>query len=462
MVLQALRQMHTFEGISDDDLLKLLPAAKEIVAAADDILFNEGDPPSGLYVLLEGRLEISKMIGGRSVVLEQYQPGVFVGEISILTGQPHMATGRAMTASRYLKFEPSLFADLHSSPVARLLLTTMYYRVRDTESTLQQNDKLTALGRLSAGLAHELNNPAAASLRAAKQLPETLANVQSLLLNFTQLQLTADQITFITHLLSELAERAQAAPLSPLEQSDLEETISQWVDDQGFDNGWELAPGLAQGRVRLEELDALKATVGADALDEALVWLDGMLNLHSLLTTLEGSTLRISDMIRAVTAYTALDESPLQEVDLRERLENTLALFRHELGNMTVIREYDPALPRVVVYASELDQVWANLIDNAIDATTGRGRLRVRTLRDGDCALVEIADDGVGIPPDMMPRIFEPFFTTKAVGEGAGLGLDIAYRIVVNRHGGDIRVTSSPGDTRFRVTLPLGEPLGEP
>jgi signal transduction histidine kinase len=456
MVLQALRQMHTFDGVSDADLLALLPAAEELTLEADDILFAEGDPASGLYVLLEGELEINKLIGGRPVVLEQYQPGVFVGEISILTGLNHTATGRAVQHSRFLRFAPALFADLNTSPVARLLLITMVTRVRDTESVLQQNEKLSALGRLSAGLAHELNNPAAASLRAAKQLPEALSMLQSLLLNLSQLNLSAEQISAITGLLNTLVARGNhATPLNALEQSDLEEKLSQWLEDRGIDNAWELAPALAQGHTQVDDLDALAEIIPHDALDEALVWIDGMLTMRSILTTLEQSTVRISEMINAVTAYSALDESPLQLANLHHVLDNTLVIFGHALRNMTITRDYASNVPLVPLYMGDIEQVWANIIDNAVDATNGRGSVHIHTEVEGECAVVEITDNGVGIPPHILPRIFEPFFTTKNVGEGAGLGLDIAYRIVVNRHHGDIRVTSQPGDTRFRVYLPL-------
>lgn len=455
MVLQALRQMHTFDGITDEDLMQLLPAAKELILQENDILFHEGDPASGLYVLLEGELEISKQIGGRSVVLEIYQPGVYVGEISILTGLDHTASGRALTASRFLKFEPSLFSSLNASPIARLLLITMATRIRDTESVLQQNEKLSALGRLSAGLAHELNNPAAASLRAAKQLPDALSELQSLLLNISRLNLSAEQIKSVTDLLSNLSDRAKTTPpLTSLAQSDLEDTLTQWMEEHEIENAWELAPGLAQAHAAADDLAALANLVGQDALDEALIWIAGMLNMHTTLAALEQSTLRISEMIDAVMAYSALDESPLQTVNIHDGLENMLVIFGHALKHMTVHREYDTSLPLIAVYAGELDQVWSNLIDNAIDATDGRGQLWIRTMREEDFLVVEIADDGIGIPREIMPRIFEPFFTTKNIGEGAGLGLDIAYRIVVNRHNGDIRATSTPGDTRFRIYLP--------
>jgi signal transduction histidine kinase len=448
--------MPIFENIADADLECMVPLAHELTLPEGGILFNEGDPASGLYILLEGELEISKLIGGRSVVLEIYQPGVFVGEISLLTGLPHTAAGRALMPSRFLHYPPSLFASLQTSPVARLLLSTMAQRVRATEALVQQNEKLSALGRLSAGLAHELNNPASASLRAAKQLPETLAALQELLLNLNRLNLTPEQIQMVVALQLRLVEAMRSAPpLDALALSDREDILATWIDAHGGGNGWELAPILAQAHATPADLDALLGTVAADTVDEVLRWLNGMLTMHSLLYTLESSTMRISELIGAVRAYSYMDQSPVQTVDIHEGLDNTLVILGHKLQNVTVKRDYDRTIPPLTVYGSELNQVWTNLIDNAIDATEGRGRLTIRTWREGDCVVVEIADDGCGIPPQHLSRIFEPFFTTKAVGEGAGLGLDAAYRIVVNRHEGDIRVTSRPGDTRFQVSLPI-------
>ena len=360
-----------------------------------------------------------------------------------------------MTASRLLRFPPNLFTQLNASPVARLLLSTMAQRIRDTEVKVQQSEKLSALGRLSAGLAHELNNPASASLRAAKEMPQTLATLQSLLLNLNSLNLEPKQIAYVMEYLDALRERGRLSPpLDPLGQSDLEDALGAWIEAHSIPGAWEIASSLAQARAQLAELDALMDAVGEDAVDEALIWVSGVLTLYSLLETLSNSTGRVAETIQAVKAYSESEQTEQQEQDVHDGLEKALIILRPRLKNVDIIREYDRAIAPVMAYPSELNQVWANLIDNAIDAIGDRGHIWIRTMQENGCVTVEIADDGCGVPLDLQVRVFEPFFTTKTIGEGVGLGLDIAYRIIVNRHQGDIRFVSKPGDTRFRVSLP--------
>ena len=303
-MLQALRQFPMFDGISDEALASMIPEAEEIALGDGERLFDEGEMASGLYVLIEGQIELSKQIGGRTVVLEDHQPGAFVGEVSLLTDMPHTATARAMTASRLLRFPPNLFTQLNASPVARLLLSTMAQRIRDTEVKVQQSEKLSALGRLSAGLAHELNNPASASLRAAKELPQTLATLQSILLNLDRLSLNPAQVSSVMHYLEVLRERGRRSPaLDPLSLSDLEDSLCTWLEAHNLPDPWEIASALAPARASVEELDALLDAVGDDAIDEALVWLSGMLTLHNLMETIFNSTGRIAETIQAVKAY---------------------------------------------------------------------------------------------------------------------------------------------------------------
>jgi signal transduction histidine kinase len=454
----AIRQMPLFANFTDEQCTSLWDQGSEIYLEAGETLFHEGDPPQGLYILLEGSMEISKKIGAQPVVLAIFGPGQFVGEISLLTGSPHNATVRLTEPSRLLKFDAELFNGLKSSPVIGLMLSTMAERLRNTEAQVQQHEKLSALGKMSAGLAHELNNPASASLRAAKQLPETLSTLQALMLSLNQLNLRVDQVQYLIELQASLMQRSsETLVLDSLEISDREEEVAAWIEDQGIPDGWQLAPVLVGAALDIDQLDTLRERVGDSALGAALIWLEGTLRVLGLLRMIETSTTRIVELIKSVKAYSYMDQGPSQEVDIHEGLENTLTILNHKLKNVTVTREYDHNLPHITVYGSELNQVWTNLIDNAIAAMDGRGHIWIRTWRDEDRLKVEIKDNGPGIPSEIQSHIFEPFFTTKPVGEGTGLGLDISYRIVVDHHQGSIKVDSAPGDTRFQVCLPVGQ-----
>lgn len=452
-----LKQLPLFSNLSDEQIAFLSHLGKEIHVEEGEVLFHEGDAPKGLYVLLDGSLQITKWIGAQEVILDNHGPGTFVGEISLLTGAPHMATGRATSPSLFLVYEASHFRSaLNASPVIAILLSTTAERLRNTEALVQHHEKVSALGKLAAGLAHELNNPASVSLRAAKHLNETLLVLQSLLMKLDELNVSGENLKYLSDYQASLISRAaQNHVLDPLTQSDMEEEIAEWLEGQGVQNSWKLAPTLLSAGMDINQMTDLQERVGGQAFGDVLAWLRSMLTVAGLLKTIEHSTNRINELVNAVKAYSYMDQSPLQEVDLHEGLENTLIVLGHKMRDMKVTREYDPNLPRLTVYGSELNQVWTNIIDNAIYAVGGHGHLWIRTRWDDERVMVEIADDGPGIPTEIQSRIFEPFFTTKKVGEGAGIGLDIAYRIIVDRHHGQIRMTSKPGDTRFQIYLPV-------
>jgi signal transduction histidine kinase len=453
----ALREIPLFDSFTDAELQHLASLGKEIKLKAGEMLIREGDPPKGLFVLLEGNVEVYKQIGGQPVHLNKIEIGSFVGEISLLTGAASMASVRAVTECRFFSLEVRVFQDaLNTSPTLNLLLSTMSQRLRATESRIQQHEKLSALGKLSAGLAHELNNPAAANLRAAKQLPETMATLKSMVVRLNQSSLSHNQLAFLNSLQEELIARAAEQQfLDALTQSDREDELSQWMDAHEVNNGWELAPMLVSAGITVEDFETLRDNVGDDALGDALTWIESTLTAADLLRIIEQSSTRISELVKAVKAYSYMDQSPQQEVDIHAGIENTLVILGHKLKNIRITRNYDRSLPRITVFGSELNQVWTNLIDNAVDAMEGHGELQISTWMKDDRIHVEIVDNGPGIPEEIQSRIFEPFFTTKEMGDGSGMGLDIAYRIIVERHGGNIQLFSKPGETRFDVCLPV-------
>lgn len=318
-----------------------------------------------------------------------------------------------------------------------------------------------ALGKLSAGLAHELNNPASAARRAALNLTEAMDDVRAASMKFLERPLTEAQREAVLMLEKKSAQHAASRvgpPEDPLELSDREEQLTAWLERNGVEEAWKIAPVLAEAGAKTEKLDDLKALLGPDLVGPAAKRIAAVITIFGLIQEIDNSTRRISDLVTAIKRYSYMDQSPIQEVDLKEDLENTLKIFGHRLKTgVTVVREYDPDLPRICAYGGELNQVWTNLIDNAIDVMDGKGELRIRAFRELDNAIVEIGDNGPGVPPEIRSRIFEPFFTTKKVGAGTGLGLDTAMRIV-RKHHGTMDLKSKPGDTRFRVRLPIKGP----
>lgn len=449
-------QMTLFPKLPDEALEEMTQHGTEIQLNVGDVLFSEGDSNYNFHVVLEGEIEMTKLVGGEKRVLAVHRRGEFMGELSMLTGSGSTAKAQAIAPSRVLRIDSDTFKHIiaECSPLADVILTAMAGRTKDVEVQLRQQEKMAALGKMSAGLAHELNNPGAAARRAASSLRENFQNLQTLALQLNSLD--KEQLKFITDIQRQATEHATNSPkLDPLTQSDKEDEVTDWLEDHDISNGWKLSPTLVCAGLDTYTLETVADRIPAD-LNNVLTWLEATLASFGLINEIEQSTARISDLVKAIKGYSYMDQAPLQEIDVHDGIENTLLILHHRLKKGVIVkREYDRTLPRICAYASELNQVWTNLIDNAIDAMNGKGDLTIRTYKETNNIVVEIADTGAGIPPAIQSRIFEPFFTTKGVGEGTGLGLEIAYRIVVNRHHAQIHFESQPGDTHFRVRLPI-------
>src|SRR5216683_2699434 len=448
-----------FADLPDDQLAWFLSQAQDLHLKAGETYLRAGDPANAMFVILEGQLEIRGEIGGETVAFA-IDAGNVTGALPFSRMKTFTVGGRAVVDSRALKFSAALFPELVQKmpELAKRLVGLMSDRIRETTRIEQQRDRLASLGKLSAGLAHELNNPASAAKRATSQLRAILKKIKDASHELGKRDLTSAQKSEIEKLEASFTQ-TDVVPPDALTISDLEDQLDSLLRSHGQNDLWQLAAGLARRNIKPEVLESLFANLDGDTARAALVRIAASVEVASLLHEIESSTSRISDLVRAIKQYTYMDQSPVQNVDIVKSLEITLTILNHKLKQGVVVqRDYQRVPLLVNSFGSELNQVWTNIIDNAIDAMGGKGQLRVRTYREDSCVVVEIADNGPGISPELQPHIFEPFFTTKGVGEGTGLGLDTVQRIV-KKHRGNIQVTSKPGDTRFQVWLPLADGL---
>ena len=465
-----LRSLFLFEKLTDEQLARLCQEGHvELIQPGP--VFAEGDPARYLYVLIEGTLITSRKVGGDDVDLNSTsQRGVYSGAYQAYLGdrlpQVYQNSLRVTEPSRFFVLGADCFAQIMNEwfPMAVHLLEGLFFGGNKTREVVGQRERLLALGSLTAGLTHELNNPAAAAVRATASLRERVAGMRGKLRLLAGGKVERSSLESIIELQQRAVEKIAKAPkLSPLEASDREDEICDWLDDHDIRDGWQLAPTFVQAGLDTEWLGMVGDCVGAEMLEPALRWLNYTLETELLMNEIEDSTTRITTLVGAARQYSQLDRAPFQVVDVHDLLDSTLLMMSAKIGqDIKVVKDYDRSLPAIPAYAAELNQVWTNLIDNAVAAMDGRGTLTIRTARDGDRVLVEVGDTGPGIPEDIKKRIFEPFFSTKPVGEGTGLGLDIAWRIVVNKHHGDLGVESKPGDTRFQVRLPIEQAQESP
>ena len=463
---QEVGSLFLFEKLSPEQLGQLC-AAGRVERFEPGPVYTEGEPATCFYVMIEGTVVLSRRVGADDVeVTRTSQRGVYAGSMQAYLGdrvpQVYNNSMRVTEPTRFFVLPADTFADFMQEwfPMAVHLLEGLFFGTKSTQRAIGQRERLLALGSLSAGLTHELNNPAAAAVRATATLRERVGKMRHKLAIIAQGSYSPEVIANLIDIQERTAERVAKAPtLSPLEASDREDTLTDWLDDHGIADGWRIAPTFVQAGLDADWLDHIAAAVDEEILPNAIGWLNYTVETELLMDEINDSTNRVSHLVDAAKQYSQLDRAPYQVADVHELLDSTLLMLSAKIGpRIRLVKEYDRTVPKVPAYPAELNQVWTNLIDNAVSAVNsggGEGTLTVRTALDNDRLLVEFRDTGPGVPKEIRGRIFDPFFTTKPVGEGTGLGLDISWRIIVNKHHGSLQVESEPGDTRFQVLLPL-------
>ena len=459
MDVEELRSIELFTGLSDDQLADLATGGDEVPFEPGDVVFTEGDHADEWWVLLEGSLDLVRKVGREDVVVARMDvPGRWAGGFRAWDDNGiYLATGRGSTPGRLLRLDAPHLRELVNRwfPLAGHLIGGLHHTARSIESTVRQRDALVTLGTLAAGLAHEINNPAAAASRTVAELGQCCDALLEALTRLAHDDISAAQFSALDEL-----RRSTVAPdsLDALALADRESDLATWLERHGVPDAWGIASPMVSGGIDTAWCDRAYEALGDGALTPGLEWVSATMSSKALLTDLQDAVRRISELVAAVRAYSQMDPASAQRIDVRDGLESTVTMLGHKLRDgVSVVREYAD-LPEIEAYAGELNQVWTNLIDNAVDAMDRRGTLTLRTRVEGEWVLVEIADTGAGMPPEVVARAFEPFFTTKDVGRGTGLGLDIARRIVVERHGGRIDIDSPAHEgkgTLMRISLPL-------
>jgi signal transduction histidine kinase len=452
-----LRPLNLFASLPDDQLQQLVASGTEVQVEPGVVVFREGEPAEFWWVLVDGTLDLVRRIGREeTVVARMDQPGRWAGGFRAWDEHAgYLATARGRTPGRLLRIPSTVLRERSAEwfPFAAHLIEGVFRTGRVIEATARQRSALVTLGTLAAGLAHEINNPAAAATRAVDALGGAVAAIEEFIATLADGGVTATDLSALELLRSEL--RPLPDDPDPLARADLEQDLAGWLDEHGVDDSWSMATSLVAAGVDVAWCRRVQARLDGSALTPALRWVAEAAAAPALLGEVSASVRRISELVAAVRSYSQLDRSSMQQTDVAAGIDSTLVMLGHRLRDgVTVVRDYDPEVPRIPAYAGELNQVWTNLIDNAIDAMDGRGTLRLSTARDGEDVVVRIADTGTGMTPEVVARAFDAFYTTKEVGKGTGLGLDIAQRIVVDRHHGDISITSAPGNTVITVRLP--------
>ncbi|MFJ1969783.1 ATP-binding protein [Streptomyces sp. NPDC087903] len=462
-----------FEKLSPEQLGRLCSEGRVELFEPGPV-YTEGEPATCFFVMIEGTVVLSRRVGADDVeVSRTSQSGVYAGAMQAYLGdrvrQVYNNSMRVTEPTRFFVLPSDIFASIMQEwfPMAVHLLEGLFFGSKSTQRAIGQRERLLALGSLSAGLTHELNNPAAAAVRATATLRERVGKMRHKLAVISAGPFPREALAHLIEIQDRTAERVAKAPvLTPLEASDREDAVGDWLDDHDIPEGWRIAPTFVQAGLDLDWLDQVAAAVDPEILPSAIGWLSYTVETELLMDEIEDSTTRVSHLVDAAKQYSQLDRAPYQNADVHDLLDSTLLMLSGKTGSrIKVVKEYDRTLPKIPAYPAELNQVWTNLIDNAVSAinsTDGEGTLTVRTALVGEQLLVEFRDTGPGVPAEIRGRIFDPFFTTKPVGEGTGLGLDISWRIVVNKHHGTLQVESEPGDTRFQVLLPLTAAENDP